>query len=350
MKNILIAPLNWGLGHASRCIPIIRFLQKNHKVIIATDGIALQLLKNEFPTFTFIELPGYEITYTNKRNFLWHLIKQIPFVLRTVRKENKICKTICNEHKIDLILSDNRYGMYNAKTPSLFLTHQLNILIDRKWTFPFSLHQLFLKRFSKILVPDYADNQLAGKLSRLNKRNLWIEYIGLLSKFESNIISTDTTNDILVILSGPEPSRSNLEKELFRVLSDSKYRIVLIRGSKMNCEVKADNILTIDLADQKEMELWIQKSRLIICRSGYSSIMDLLALNKKAILIPTPQQMEQEYLASIHHLNPLFVSIEEKNIKKQLINSIRELLKKKNQNDRFYPVEFEHKLNSYLQS
>ena len=80
MKRILVAPLNWGLGHATRCIPIIRALKAhNFEPVIASDGAALQLLKKEFPDLEHVELPSYNITYPkNGKRFKSKLISETP--------------------------------------------------------------------------------------------------------------------------------------------------------------------------------------------------------------------------------------------------------------------------------
>ena len=148
-KNILIAPLNWGLGHATRCIPIIRALEKNqYTPIIASDGAALQLLQKEFPHLQALELPSYQIEYAKKgSDFKWKLLKNTPKMIEAILEEKKVVKKWVKEFQLVGIISDNRLGVYNKKVQSVFITHQLNVLSGNTSWISSKMHQQIIKKF-----------------------------------------------------------------------------------------------------------------------------------------------------------------------------------------------------------
>ncbi len=298
-KSILVAPLNWGLGHATRCIPVIEeLLNQNFKVFIASDGRALKLLKLEFPALTFFELPAYDVHYSTK-NMIWNIAWQLPKILMAIWKEKKAVQRIIDEEKIDVILSDNRFGCHSPKTKNIFLTHQLKI----KMPYPFLertvdfFNHLFIKKFNECWIPDF-DNEpnLSGELAHGSflKHS---KFIGALSRME--YFETKKKNDVVVVLSGPEPQRTFLEALIFEQIKGLDLKILIVQGKteKMERTHLSKNIKIVSFLTSKELNQSILSSDLVICRSGYSSIMDLAKLRKRAVLIPTPGQTEQEYLA-----------------------------------------------------
>ena len=184
-KTILIAPLNWGLGHATRCIPIIKaLLENNYTPIIASDGIALALLKKEFPAVQTLELPSYQIEYAkNGANFKWKLIQNGPKMVRAILEEKKIIKNWIEKHAIDGIISDNRLGVISKKVPSVFITHQLNVMTGNTTWITTKAHQYIIKKYTECWVPDLAGTlNLTGKLGHINDPNIKIKYIGPISR------------------------------------------------------------------------------------------------------------------------------------------------------------------------
>jgi len=302
-KGIIIAPLNWGLGHATRCIPIIRILLRiGHRVILASDGIALDLLKKEFPQLPFYELPSYEITYRTN-NMMWNMATQLPQIGLAINREKKKIAQIVEQEDAAIILSDNRYGCRSSKTKNIILTHQINIKAPAKWmekSIALVNHRL-IDLFDECWVPDYTTSPtLAGELSR-NTIGEKVVFIGPLSRMKQS--EQPLTHDIIVVLSGPEPQRSFLEKEILEQASQLPYRFLLIQGRPdvERREMLSANVEICSYMTSEELNSAILSSKVVLCRSGYSSIMDLVTLNKRAILVPTPGQTEQEYLA--HHLN-----------------------------------------------
>lgn len=309
-KRILIAPLNWGLGHATRCIPIINALLINgFEPIIASDGNALSLLKKEFPELEFIELPSYNITYSKKGSLLrFKLLKDAPRVLKAINAEHKIILDLVDKNKIDGIISDNRLGVYSKKVPSVYLTHQLSVLSGNTTLLSTKLHQKTIKKFDECWIPDYkGHNSLSGVLSHSKNRLITIKYIGTLSRL--NKIDLQQKYDLMVLLSGPEPQRTLLEEKLLLELNNYNGKVIFIKGI-VESEQKVttqDNLTIYNYMMSPELETAINESKLIVSRSGYTTIMDLAKLEKKAFFIPTPGQFEQKYLAKYlagQHITP----------------------------------------------
>ncbi|ESU29716.1 glycosyltransferase family 28 [Flavobacterium limnosediminis JC2902] len=299
-KRILVAPLNWGLGHATRCIPIIEALQKNgFEPVLASDGIALALLKKEFPQLTALELPSYKIQYAqNGANFKWKLFRQIPNMFHAVRNERKTAENWIEQYNIDGIISDNRLGVHSKKVPTVFITHQLNVLTGNTSWLTTKIHHHFIRKFDICWIPDVAGKpNLSGKLGHLNNSNLNLKYIGPLSRFNKK--ETEEIYDLMVILSGPEPQRTLLEEKLNLELKNYDGTILFVRGvvEEEQKISKRFNCTYYNFMNTAELEIAFNQSKMILCRSGYTTIMDLAKLDKKAFFIPTPGQYEQEYLA-----------------------------------------------------
>ena len=299
-KNILVAPLNWGLGHATRCIPIIRELEKNgFTPVLASDGEALQLLQKEFPHLQSLELPSYEIEYAkNGADFKWKLIKNSPKMIEAIFTEKKIVKKWIAEFDLQGIISDNRLGVYSKKIPSVLMTHQLNVLSGKTTWISSKLHQYFIKKFTECWIPDKKENpNLTGKLGHLKNSSLNLKYLGPLSRFEKK--NLPIKYDLMVILSGPEPQRTFLEQKLIKEIQSFDGKILFIKGI-IESEQKTDqdeNVSYYNFMTSSEIETAFNESKIVLCRSGYTTVMDLAKLQKKAFLIPTPGQFEQEYLA-----------------------------------------------------
>ncbi|MFZ4670886.1 MAG: glycosyltransferase [Flavobacterium sp.] len=299
-KNILVAPLNWGLGHATRCIPIIQELEKNgFTPIIASDGIALLLLQKEFPHLESLEFPSYKIEYAKEgKDFKWKLIKNIPKIILAVFEEKKIIKELVNKYDLKGIISDNRLGVYSKKVPSVFITHQLNVLSGNTTWISSKLHQHFIKKFTECWVPDFQESRnLTGKLAHLRNSSLHLKYLGSLSRLEKKELVYKY--ELMVILSGPEPQRTLLEEKIIDELQNYNGEVLFIKGKVENNKKKEiiKNITFYNFMTSKEIENAYNESKIVLCRSGYTTIMDLAKLEKKAFFIPTPGQFEQEYLA-----------------------------------------------------
>jgi len=299
-KNILVAPLNWGLGHATRCIPIINELQKNgFTPILASDGNALELLKKEFPNLDHISLPSYNIKYAKKGFFFkLKLLLNLPILIIAIKKERELLNKIVTEKEIHGIISDNRFGIHHNNIPSVYITHQLNVLSGLTTKLSSKLHQYVIKKFDECWIPDFkSSTNFSGKLSHVNSTKSNFKFIGTLSRFQKK--DTPKVYDYLIILSGPEPQRTLLENKLLLELKYITKKILFIKGiieSKQKTSI-TKNITYYNYMTSSELEQAINKSEIIIARSGYTTIMDLAKMNKKAFFIPTPGQYEQLYLA-----------------------------------------------------
>lgn len=299
-KNILVSPLNWGLGHATRCIPIINNLIKSgFNPILASDGASLALLKKEFPNLIALELPSYEVKYSRSGK---HLRLKLTFsalkMLGAVRKEKRVTKRIIKEHNISGIISDNRFGVYSKHIPSVFMTHQLNVLSGTTTQLTSYIHQSLIRKFDQCWIPDvYEKPNLSGFLGHLQKTKLDLRYLGAISRFEKKDL--EHSYDLSVILSGPEPQRSIFEEIITKELKNSDKKVVVVKGiieDKQKSE-SIGNTTFYNFMQTTELEQLLNQSAMVLSRSGYTTVLDLARLEKKAFFVPTPGQTEQEYLA-----------------------------------------------------
>jgi uncharacterized protein (TIGR00661 family) len=293
-KKILVAPLNWGLGHATRCIPLIKnFISEGCDVHIASDGDGLKILQKEFENLTFFSLPAYDVKYGTEDNFFTSLIFQLPSLMKNVSKEFVYVQQLQKEHNYDLIISDNRPGVKSKKTKSVYLTHQLQFKVKYGSRLGHRFHKMLYKDFDEVWVPDVKPPEnLAGELSI--SKNKKVKYIGHLTRAQK--VLEAKIYDLLLLLSGPEPQRSKLEDELFKQLRSTKLKVALIRGTSVPRLRTNPKFKIIDLANSEEIDQLIAQSKVVVARTGYSTLMDLAVWKKPCLLIPTPGQPEQEYL------------------------------------------------------
>ena len=309
--HVLVAPLDWGFGHATRCIPIIRYLlEKNCVVTLAAEGPVAVLLRSNFPELKIVRLRGYRISYSkNSRTFAPKILAQIPKILRSIKRERLWLSQLADEYKFDLVISDNRYGLKTAGLYSVIMTHQLQIksgkglLADRILK---SVHYPMLEKFDECWVVDEASPQgLGGSLSHPGTIPSNAKYIGLLSQLNpmAEKVVADKKN-ILVLLSGPEPMRGILEQKILSQASEQKeYHFTVVAGNP-SASVPVDmpeHIRYKTHLNAPQLTGLLNESALVVCRSGYSTLMDLAVMHKKALLIPTPGQSEQEYLGKRLH-------------------------------------------------
>lgn len=303
--RVLVAPLDWGLGHATRSIPVIyELLDQGCEVILAGEGAQEKLLREEFPHLPFLQLPGYRISYAKtKKGLIWKMIRQGPQLRKAILYEHHWLKKMVKQHRLDAVISDNRYGLYHETIPCIFITHQLNIKSPvGKWTEKIlqKRNYKYINRFTECWVPDYeAENNMAGELSHPPaKPAVLTRYIGLLSRFKKETIAAEQNNHLVILLSGPEPQRSMLEEKLIRDVSKYEGTAVIVRGLPgVASLIPSSNMIRVyNHLPAAELQKEIEIASLVICRSGYSTVMDLMVLQKRSILIPTPGQTEQEYL------------------------------------------------------
>ena len=299
-----MAPLNWGLGHATRCIPIVNaLLSQNYKVTIASDGDALKLLKKEFPKLSFVALPSYKIEYAEKgKHFKRKLISNLPSIRKSIRAEHKELKNLIPALGIDGVISDNRLGLYTKQVPCVIISHQLQVLSGSTTKISTAIHKKYIERFTECWVPDFDGAfNLSGVLGHPEKKlAIPTRYIGPLSRMKARPEEIKYT--ATAVLSGPEPQRSMLEEIITKNFKKLNGQFLIVRGKPEEEKIVSHckpNIKVINFLTTKELEKAINQSGYIIARSGYTTIMDLAVMKKKAFFIPTPGQSEQEYLASL---------------------------------------------------
>jgi uncharacterized protein (TIGR00661 family) len=306
--RILVAPLDWGLGHATRCIPIIQeLLQQGAEVWLAGEGSQAQLLHLEFPEIPFLHLQGYRVTYASTRSgVIRKIITQSPKFLKAIRKEHAWLKKTVKENNIDAVISDNRYGLYHTVIPCVFITHQLTIKSPLgKWSERLlqKKNYKYINRFTECWVPDLIDeNNLAGDLSHpAVMPKIPVKYIGWLSRLRKRP-SQEKTGHLLIVLSGPEPQRTLLETTIIRDIARYDGTATIVRGLPGTHSLlpSTNSIRIYNHLPAKQLNEEMEMAEFVISRSGYSTVMDIAALQKKSILVPTPGQTEQEYLAGYY--------------------------------------------------
>lgn len=298
-----MVPLEWGLGHATRCIPLIEeLLAQNCEVLLGAEGAAKTLLEQEFPQLTILPLQGYQVKYSRKKNGLpLKLLLQTPGIIRSIYRENRWLKKTIRQYSINAVISDNRPGLYNVAVPCIYITHQLTIKTGTRFTewIAQKIHYHYINKYNACWIPDAAgENNLAGELSHpAHLPKTIVQYLGPLSRFKK--MAEEKKYDLAIIISGPEPQRTIFERVLLKDLEKYEGKCIVIRGlpndlsqpSISNPSVEIHNHLSAAALNKA-----IQGSSLVISRSGYTTIMDLVKLQQKAVLIPTPGQTEQEYL------------------------------------------------------
>jgi uncharacterized protein (TIGR00661 family) len=308
-KHVLYTVLNWGLGHATRSIPVIRsLLSAGHRVTLAGEGDSLLLLNQVFPELPSLTLKGIDVRYPLHRPLAISMLLQSRTILGAIRHEHAAIEVIVKEIKPDLIISDNRYGAYSRIVPSVLICHQLQLLLPQgyRWLSPpvQFLYRRFLKPFQHIWVPDLeGEINITGELSHFEEMSdLPVTFIGPLSRLpEFNTADIHERYDIFTIISGPEPQRSELERILCAQLLGRDESVLLVKGQPgKNEEYTEENIRFISHLSPEAMKHHFLTAGKIISRSGHSTLMDLCAVKRSAICIPTPGQTEQEYLARLH--------------------------------------------------
>ncbi len=311
-KRILVAVLDWGLGHAARCVPLVEsLLQEGHEVILGANGRAAHLLQMEFPNLLLENLPSYRIRYFSN-NMFFNIGIQSPKIMWAAWCEYRKLAQLIKKHQLDIVISDNRFGCFNTAIKSIFLSHQLWIKIPFR---PLEIvvnriNHWVIKQFDECWIPDWSDkNRLAGELSR-PIMGISHRYLGILSRMKKE--SPLQKRPLVAILSGPEPKRTELERLLIQQAQQLDKEIVIVQGKPEAKEKPtkrlSSSVQLIPALSGVELNQLVNEASVLICRSGYSSLMDLVQMQKQAILIPTPGQTEQEYLAQKYSSEGLFFS------------------------------------------
>jgi uncharacterized protein (TIGR00661 family) len=300
-KKIIFTVLNWGIGHATRSIPLIHQLQKNgNEVLIISDGEALNVLKISFPDQEIKEIPSYNISYPQKGSFTLGMLRQSFQIIKAIKSEKEAITLIAKSFRPDILISDNRYGCYLEDVPSYIITHQLQLMYKnplKKWLSHLIINYL-VRPFDAIWIPDHASINLSGAMTH-PKMVIPKYFIGLHTSLK--IEDTPLKNSVMIMLSGPEPRRSQLENtflELIPKVSDSNFILVAGNFKKPYHTYQKANLEYHSFLDRTQIAEKLGLAHTVFCRSGYTSLMDLFCNGFQNIYcIPTKGQIEQEYLA-----------------------------------------------------
>jgi len=328
--KILVCPLDWGLGHATRCIPMIRMLlEKGAEVILVADGRPYALLEKEFPSLTMVRMPGYSFAYPEGGKMAMNMLAWTPSILLGICREHRRLRRLISDLRPDAVISDNRFGLWSKAIPSVFMTHQVMVKAPQKLKFLepllYRINRAFISRYDECWIPDAEGPQnLSGDLGHLRRPPGHAYYIGPQSRFRVMNITPGRApgHGFLVLLSGPEPQRTRLEEILLGQLGDCDMHGIVVRGVPEKTEqqkIGAHHLLYSHVETETLAGMMLAAD-VIISRPGYSTLMDLWALGKKAVFIPTPGQTEQEYLAEYHKDRGrfLFARQEDFNLKQAL--------------------------------
>ncbi len=314
--RILICPLDWGMGHTTRCLPLIHHIQQaGHTVIFAGNQWQRDYINKTSAGIETVHCEGYNVHYgKGNHGFMFSLFLQFPKLLKTIKHENKWLAGIVQQYRIDGVISDNRYGLYHTAIPTAFMTHQvlaqtgMGSIADNLLR---RIHFRRIEKFNRCWIVDVAGTpNLSGKLGHPAVLPRNATYIGLLSQIEP---AKTTEEHLLILLSGPEPQRTILSDILWAQLENNKGKVVFVEGSNNAARNNIPDHIEYHTRITKEvLQPVLEKAALVICRSGYSTLMDLAVLGKKAILVPTPGQTEQEYLGKYLNKAGVFYSVSQK--------------------------------------
>ena len=321
-RRILFSPLNWGLGHAVRSIPILKELSASgFEIILAGNGFSLEFLRREFPGWQCITLPSFEMHYSGGNSQVISVLKAFPKIIIASWREHRRLRHLIKEWNIDVVISDNRFGLFSKHCVSVYITHQLTIPMPACFRFLTPvvrrLHRAVISNYTHCWIPDEpGGGNLSGHLSHNQPLPKNARFIGILSRFQRDTFSDETEKqyDFLFILSGVEPQRTVLEKKIISLFQENpSCKAALVRGipdEKESIE-RAEQLTVINQASEKELKSLLETSEVVVCRSGYTGVMELASAGKRAVLIPTPGQPEQEYLAEYLSSYPLFSCIKQ---------------------------------------
>lgn len=301
-KTILYSALDWGFGHVTRSIGIIKdLLNQENKVIVACNEEQKLLFKSYFPDLEYVFLEGYNFQFSGKGSWSWDLWKQRKSFFKTIKGEQQFVENYCRENKVDLVVSDHRYGFYLENKASVFVTHQVHLPIPKRHFFIQKWHEKQMKKFSSLWILDDEKNPLAGKLSQaISHKNL--SYLGLKSRFSKSDIQA-VKYDYLIVVSGPLPYSEQFLDEVKQKVDFTGKKVAVLHPDSLEINSRNEAWTYCPASDLKVNDTLFYESETIVSRSGYSTLMDLKVLNKKSILFPTKGQKEQEYLLEIWQKN-----------------------------------------------
>ncbi len=317
------------MGHATRVSVLVDLLSRDNEILVIAQGRGYYFLKQRFPHLRIIKPSRLELRYSRSKLFFNFLLVFIAGkLIINCLLDRLLLQRLIKEFNPGLIISDNRFCFWSRRVRSVYLTHQLQVEVPRALRF-FSglvqkLNRYFIRKYDMVLVPDVkkGDASLAGSLSHPLQVPDNVRYIGLLSRFYGISCIASHEYQVVAVVSGPEPARTRLVNILRRQLSEIKFKSLIVSGKpEADIAEACDNVTVVSHLEDKDFCRYISGARFIIVRAGYSSLMDMVALGRSAIIIPTPGQTEQEYLARYLHGKNYFYAIDEDkvNLKEQLL-------------------------------
>jgi uncharacterized protein (TIGR00661 family) len=294
-KRIFFAVLNWGLGHAARSSSLIIQLKEKNEIVLASDGEAANWLSQEFKQLPLVNLPELHMRYSIKKGALWGIAKSFPHFIQSIRKDHRFAKKWIEKQNFDLIISDNRYGVYHPSIPSVLITHQLRLhhTLGKWLDLPF---RNLIQIFDEVWIPDYSSRKYSGILSEPRKKLVIpIQFLGPVSRFKP-FENKPVKYQYLVLVSGPEPHKTAINNKLFHIFIGRNVKVAMV-GNPPYPQFNSTNIHWISNPATHVLQRLIEQSDSVITRSGYSSIMDFERWERKVMVVPTPGQPEQVYLA-----------------------------------------------------
>lgn len=319
IKKVFIAPLNWGLGHATRLLPLIKYLlNKNYMVYIGASGRSRNVLQQEVKDCTFVDFPEYPIRYPQTRFFVTRFMLIVfPQMLRAMKNEQNQLKILHKQYGFDLIISDNRFSLALQGVKSLLISHQLRYKlpwpIQKMEWLPEYFNYIHFKKYHLILIPDIDDQksfsgELSHKMRYLPAKKLY--YMGIISGLENNNKEESENIDYLIIISGPEPQRTKFEKIILNQLGELEGKVVVALGKpEKNYKIRIGDTEVFTYLNRKNISYYMRRAKLIISRPGYTTVMEMIETGKRGLFIPTPGQVEQVYLAQYYMENNWCYSI-----------------------------------------
>lgn len=302
-KRILVAPLDWGLGHAARCVPLIeQLLARGARPVIGADNGPLALLGSEFPHVEQVCIPGKVIRYAKGADQRWSMARQFPQMVLSIRTERTRLERIRKELGIDVVISDQRFGLRSSEVPSVLITHQLFPITPVAQRAFRRLNLSYIAKFDRCWVMDGPTAPgLAGELAHAGPLPRNARFIGTQSRLTRPLQNGTSPYRIVAVISGPEPQRTMLDADLVKQLQRIDGEHLLVRGLPTgDGHERIANVQCVPHLSSDDLAHAMASAALVVSRSGYTTLMDLEALNRRALLVPTPGQPEQEYLADLH--------------------------------------------------
>ena len=303
----MLAPLDWGWGHTTRCLPLIRRLQElGASICFAGNDAQQTFVRRQFPQLHFLPLEGYEVQYPRKGiGFLPKMLAQVPRIALRIRSEHHWLRQAVAQWGIKGVISDNRYGLWHPQVPSVVVCHQLALhtglgaWVDARAT---AVNQRLLAKFGSIWVPDNSTPPgLSGRLGHPLHLPANTKYIGPLSQFQNVLPAASGTREkqkkLLILLSGPEPQRSILSDLLWPQVQALNLPTVFVEGkAQAPPRASSEAVTWHALRSGRELQTVLEAASYVVCRGGYTTLMEAAELDLKLLVIPTPGQGEQQYL------------------------------------------------------